>query len=598
MPLMTPQEYFDKIRELRTPEQIQAVCEELVSVLFNPTDAPKTRVNKLTPYNKLVNLIPPEKLIEGENAYHQERKNGQFWLRHLHFRYTGVESVNFNGEGGINRSNSKINRLKTQKLIDVTSYLETTLKLLASDKPHELALGLIAASGRRSVEILARGKFSPVKNLPEHFHPDYSVMFRGQAKKRDYGVSEVERTEYPIGLLVLTEVFLKAFDRYLQTPQAKQLHDYIAKNKDADAEDVNAKIDDSRGKSLRRVCQQYFDFLPLREEEKNPSPKVLRAITTVLITERDCPDDYNKLLWASQQLGHFIDDGDVDDRELQNLVTSVGYMDYFIEGTVPFVGEEIKTELEVDKEVDKEVEIVKETISQPETQLPEKPQVQNKSVKITTSTFNKLGMIKQENKFLNQSQTLEFLIEKGEKINMLETENNELKAKVKQLELENNKLKNELNTTDLDKLVEKKIQQQLQNLLPQLKNGEILASIDVIPPTANTPKTRTRTDRSDVDYEGLNREELLRIKSPSAAREKVRRAFLAICNHNDVQPSNVTRWAINNQALRQLSGTNGLIVGEWMKQHETSVCDHNNKYGLTQYHNKGKGDISAIIKWV
>jgi hypothetical protein len=173
MSIMTPQQYYDKIRVLRTPKEIQAVCEELVSVLFNPTDAPKTRVNKLTPYNKLINLIPPLELVEGKNAYHQERKNGQFWLRHLHFRYTGVETVNFNEEGGINRSNSKIQRLKTQKKVDVTSYIDATLQLLASDNPHELAVGLLAASGRRSVEILVRGKFSIPKALPEHFHPEY-----------------------------------------------------------------------------------------------------------------------------------------------------------------------------------------------------------------------------------------------------------------------------------------------------------------------------------------------------------------------------------------------------------------------------------------
>ncbi|OKH35805.1 hypothetical protein NIES2101_37360 [Calothrix sp. HK-06] len=95
----------------------------------------------------------------------------------------------------------------------------------------------------------------------------------------------------------------------------------------------------------------------------------------------------------------------------------------------------------------------------------------------------------------------------------------------------------------------------------------------------------------------MSRDELVKIKSPAAAREKIRRSFMAICNHNDAQPSNATRWAINNQGLRQLSGTNGLMVGDWMKEFATAINDHNQKYELGQYHNKGKGDITAAIKW-
>ena len=77
--------------------------------------------------------------------------------------------TNFNGEGGINSGSSKIERLEDRQKINVSAYLKTTVKLLQSDDPHELAVGLIAASGRRSIEILARGNFSEVTELPELF---------------------------------------------------------------------------------------------------------------------------------------------------------------------------------------------------------------------------------------------------------------------------------------------------------------------------------------------------------------------------------------------------------------------------------------------
>jgi hypothetical protein len=38
--------------------------------------------------------------------------------------------------------------------------------------------------------------------------------------------------------------------------------------------------------------------------------------------------------------------------------------------------------------------------------------------------------------------------------------------------------------------------------------------------------------------------------------------------------------AITNQALRELSGVNGLLVGDWIKSHADEVISHNSKYGM------------------
>jgi hypothetical protein len=56
-------------------------------------------------------------------------------------------------------------------------------------------------------------------------------------------------------------------------------------------------------------------------------------------------------------------------------------------------------------------------------------------------------------------------------------------------------------------------------------------------------------------------------------------------------------WVINNQALRQLSGCNGMLVKDWIVKHQTAIDDHNKKYGLGTYHNKGRGDINEAIGW-
>lgn len=99
---MTPQEYFDRIKDLRNPDEIKTVCDTLTANLFNETDKPKTRVNKLIPYNKLITVIPHDDVTEGENAYIQTRSDGSYWKRHLHFKFTGIADTNFNGKDGIN----------------------------------------------------------------------------------------------------------------------------------------------------------------------------------------------------------------------------------------------------------------------------------------------------------------------------------------------------------------------------------------------------------------------------------------------------------------------------------------------------------------
>ncbi len=67
--------------------------------------------------------------------------------------------------------------------------------------------------------------------------------------------------------------------------------------------------------------------------------------------------------------------------------------------------------------------------------------------------------------------------------------------------------------------------------------------------------------------------------------------------------------ALTNQALRELSGVNGLLVGDWIKAHADEVITHNSKYGMQNakdstkvetYYNKRHGaeKISKILSLV
>ncbi|MGI8501143.1 MAG: protelomerase family protein [Hassallia sp.] len=503
---MTPQEYYDKIKDLRNPDNIKTVCEALTTELFNETDKPKTKLNKLSAYNKLITTIPNEDLIEGENAYIQTRSDGSYWKRHLHFKFSGIADTNFNGKGGINTKTVVLDRLENQQEIPVTEYLETTVKLLQSKDPHELAVGLIAASGRRPIEILARGSFTLEENLPAYLKSGYFVQFRGQAKKREYDTPEDERTEYRIGVLVPAKSFIQAFERFRAMPEAKELTEFLKteSEKGTDPEKINATIDDRRGNSLRRVVQRNFLSLPKRQKDTELNPKALRAVYVALITERDCPKNINRLLWASRAVGHFVDSSKISDRDLIHLVTTLGYSDYYIDSPVPFTPEIMITTT------------VQSTPATEENNDDTIMKKARKSVSVSPDAYSKIKELQTEWGLDNQQSVI-------------------------------------------DKLLE------------MIDKPKIVAS-----------EKRAKPER---DLEKLDDTELKKLRGEDAINEKIQRAFDAITNYNNNQPSNNERWYIGNQTIRQLSGCNGLAVSAWIKNHQTSVNDHNNKYGLGQYHN-------------
>jgi hypothetical protein len=84
----------------------------------------------------------------------------------------------------------------------------------------------------------------------------------------------------------------------------------------------------------------------------------------------------------------------------------------------------------------------------------------------------------------------------------------------------------------------------------------------------------------------------------------------AITLYNDtIATGDDDRLAVTNQALRELSGVNGLLVGDWIKAHADEVISHNSKYGmqnskdpqrLDSYYNKRHGSekITKILSFI
>ena len=612
---ITPEEYFEKIKLLRTPEEIKSVCDELTSVLLKPDYAPKTRVNKLTPYNKVINTIPVEELVEGENAYIQTKEDSTLWKRHLHFKFTGLADTNWNGEGGINSGDTKITRLENRQKIDVNSYLKTTIKLLQSENPHELTVGLLAASGRRPIEVLVRGSFEEETKIPKYLKPGYFLKFTGQAKKRDYDIPEDERTEYRIGVLVPASLFLEAIERFDKMPESVEIKDFLnnEEEKGTSPEEINKKIEDKRGNSLRRVIEKEFNLLPLRDGHKKINAISLRAAYLRLITERDCPKNIDDLLWASRAVGHFIDNKKPDDSQLKHLVTTLGYSDYYVDEPVPFVGEESeeseksqqpeKSELPEKSQQPEKSESPEKSELAEESQFLEKPQISDEHkqlvlrnrLSIYESDNETLKVIKEKHNFENNQDLVRYLIKQHEAVFELEKQVEQLKS-AKAVNEKNQNNMQKINEPDLDKVIEQKIEAALQRLLPKIQNLQVNQSETQL--KSETKASQTKPPKPEKDWESVPSEELKTTKVSGAALEKIRRAYLAITAHNDNATEKNQKWYVGLRILSELSGCNGQLISPWIAEHKQLIDDHNAKHELGVHHNKvHKVSITEVINW-
>jgi hypothetical protein len=224
-----------------------------------------------------------------------------------------------------------IDRIGNDQEVDPDTYLEVTGQLLESADPHELVVGLIAATGRRPHEILARAKFAPIEGKA------YQVQFEGQGKKRG------DKPVFPIATLYPAEYAIKCLTKLRREPSTKALLKEVANEFPSDLAAQNQAIDSRRNGSLNRVVRSYFGdkgdktpILTFRHGEKQDNCKALRAAYGSLATERDCDRSVgSKMLHYARLLGHFVKENPTD-KELQAIATSLGYADYFTSKPVPF----------------------------------------------------------------------------------------------------------------------------------------------------------------------------------------------------------------------------------------------------------------------
>jgi Telomere resolvase len=576
------QEQIDKLftatKDLASFDEIKPCCDEFNEWANEAYERETlgTLLSRHGFYKKFNSL----KLEQGKNAESVPKYDGEgniksYALKHYAILLCGLTKEEWAERNETSRVTDRLmstdgDGLKGQEA-EPTSYTEVTGKLLESSNPHELAVGLIAATGRRPHEILARAKFTAIEG------EEYKLNFEGQGKKRgEIPVVKIS-TLYPASYLI------KCLSKLRQDASCKSLLAEVRKEFPSDLAAQNRTIENRRGNSLRRVVQEFFGgredkepLLNFRLDQDQNDCKALRAAYAALVTERDCPGSVGaKLYFYALMLGHITPDEKLTDNDLRNLSTTVGYADYYVTKPVPFPQGTVKEKAE-----------------------------KTMMVRAFAKDFHRIKDLQSKWELPNQQGVVSQLVKKS-------SENEELKRQLMEAQAQISDLHKQLEQTTMnhqEQAAPMNPQELPQKDLLRAMIAEILAEQQALPqpqqviatptPTATPTATPTTARKPRVEnWEAIPSEELKKLRGEGAVDEKIRRAFAAIADFNDAQPGNQTRWAVTNQSLRQVSGCNGLSIKAWMERYQISVNDHNAKYSLSQFDNKGKGDITQVVRW-
>jgi hypothetical protein len=585
LPLEKARDYADRLLSATSYSEIDTICSEIKEVegMTRYKDG-KQWGQRVKAIKEIIEALPLEKLIIGKNAFVQIKQNGDQWLRHYFIKSIGIADTNWTP---INQKakDKNIEALTEKKEILVSKYLETACKLLQSNNPHELAVGLIAVSGRRPIEILSLAEFNKKKSFKDmpagvldkakDLNIDYYVNFSGQAKRGDNTLEEGEKLKYPIGLLVPVDAFLSAFNRLRALPECLEISKivYSELDKGNSRENINTIIENHRGNSLRRIVQRCFDFVPPKLDEKNITNRALRACYVRLITDRDCPKTIDDLLWASRSVGHFIDVESPDKNKLMDLITTLNYRYYYTNENTPFVNLQV---------------VATEPF---------------KAIHGYASDVDKLNELVNKYGFDNQKHGFRYVLDKAEKALELESKIEKLQLRIKELEamksqeIEVKEVIKEVPVevikevpveiikevampltinSELQELIKNEVALQVKKALEEEAKGIKLTKIE----DAKTVNKPAKTD--DTDWEGMSHEQLWQTKKQGASSEKIRRSFLAVGYYNGevADGDTLPKIAVTNQVLRDLSRCNGQLVGDWMRDHEDEIISHNENFGM------------------
>lgn len=119
---------------------------------------------------------------------------------------------------------------------------------------------------------------------------------------------------------------------------------------------------------------------------------------------------------------------------------------------------------------------------------------------------------------------------------------------------------------------------------------------------ASSPSGKGTFSSSADSFKGFTSQDLKKSHAKGSAEEKLTRAFQAIVTYNNTaKRSHADKWAVNQNALAELTGCNRPAIKAFLKQNAAEIEAHHQKHSLLARHNYSHGKVGVkitdIIHW-
>lgn len=271
------QDYISEIKK-RSEERAKQQGKEL-----SETSWMNSAANNLSHVRNAIKLWQQDITLDDNNSYDQQTKMGVI-RQHL-----ALLVMNFSSDFHEERKQPTEDKKQEQRrnLVSITNidiYQSVIEQLLESREWREIAVGLIAATGRRATEILKTAEFKQIGQ--------FEVEFSGQLKAKGE-----ERKPYPTFTLLESNKICDALFRLRRMPEIKEL-----KKKTA------SEIDSGCNTTINRlVVEKFSPIIQPPTGESQLSTKNLRASYAAIAIYLFCPWQQEPSQFITEKLGHTSD---------------------------------------------------------------------------------------------------------------------------------------------------------------------------------------------------------------------------------------------------------------------------------------------------
>lgn len=301
--------FVDRLARCKTEAEAIALCQAEIALLEEGYPVASVANQYLPEWRKAIALAVAEGRLPK-----QDLEPNEFGKRYEHWGLMYLLYPNA-VHRALKQKTTAANNQKQDDLqpIRVDRFVEKARELLAGDTPYAWAVGLLAVTGRRFSEIVAKGEFKPTA------HP-FAIAFRGQLKK---GIQSLEEAQtFLIASLIECDQVLAVLERFRAHPRIQELADLSP-------DEINSRLNSS----VRYYIQQAFEetgIVPILTGERRVSAHNLRGCYAEVAVHFFCPPHQGTHRFVQAHLGHLIGERELASRK--NAGATEHYFHYRLVG--------------------------------------------------------------------------------------------------------------------------------------------------------------------------------------------------------------------------------------------------------------------------